>query len=114
VKKSVLNDCAKALDELAVYDRLLESKEAEIKLLREKLELQNEKAGLMRSVADARANQAASLTEANNALKDAIAAKEAIIRNKDQEIEIFKKKKVGFLTVLKAIGAGVAIGLVLK
>lgn len=114
VKQSVINDCSRALDELAVYDRLLESKEAEIKLLGERLELEKERSELLRQVADARKNEAASLLEANNALKTAIAAKDAVIENKDREIGILKKKKPGVLNVIKAVAAGIAIGLVLK
>jgi len=114
VKKAVINDCGKALDELSIFDKLVESKEAEIKLLREKLELQKEKFELVRELADARAKQADSLTEAVSALKEAIAAKDKQLENKDKEIEILKKKKTSILTIIKAIAAGVGVGLILK
>jgi multidrug resistance efflux pump len=114
VKKATIDQCGKALDELTVYDKLLESKEAEIKLLQERLQLEKEKFDLVRQVSDARANQAASLSEANTALKEAIAAKESIIANKDKEIEILKKKKTSVLTIIKTVGVGIGIGLILK
>ena len=114
VKKTVIDNCGKALAELAVYDQLLESKEAEIKLLKEKVEDQKDKFALVREVADARLREVTSLTEAKNALNEAITAKDAMILNKDKEIAILKKKKVGLLTILKAIAAGVAAGMILR
>ena len=113
IKKTVVDNCGKALAELAVFDQLVESKEAEIKLLKERVELEKEKFELVRQLADSRGKQAESLHEANNALKDAITAKDAMILNKDKEIAILKKKKVGLMTIIKAVAAGVAIGLAL-
>ena len=113
VSQTLLNDCSKALDELEVYDKLVESKDAEIRLLQERVQLEREKFDLMRQLAEARTKQSESLTEANNALKEAIAAKDVQLQNKDKQIELLKKKKVGFLTILKAIAAGVAVGFLL-
>lgn len=114
VKQSVINDCAKALDELAVLDKLTASQEAEIKLLKERVELEKEKAALMREIADARSRQAESLTEANKALRDALAAKEKVIENKDKEIEILRKKKPSVLKIIRTVAVGVAIGALLR
>ena len=93
---------------------MIEAQDAQIKLLGERLETEKEKSNLLAELAESRRRQAESLTEANNALQEAVAAKDAVIVNKDKEIKILEKKKPKILTIVKAVAAGVAIGLILK
>lgn len=93
---------------------MIASQDAEIKLLKERLELEKERVALLRQIADLRAKQSESLTEANNALKEALSFKESVIANKDKEIQILKKKKPNLGTILKLVALGVSIGFILK
>ncbi len=93
---------------------MLEAKETEIKLLNERLQTEKEKFALAQQLADARKNQADSNGQAINALKEAIAAKDALVLNKEKEIAILKKKKTSVLTIIKTIAVGIGIGLILK
>ena len=93
---------------------MLESKEAEIKLLNDRLDLEKEKSAFLRDLADSRKNESDLLISANNALKEAIALKESVISNQSKEVEILKKKKTSVLTIIKAVAVGVSIGMILK
>lgn len=82
-------------------------------MLRERLQLEKEKAVLALELADSRKKEAEAYKTSNESLKEALAAKDAQIANLQKEVEILKKKKLTILKILKAVGAGVAIGLIL-
>lgn len=114
VKQSVLNDCAKTLDELEAQDALVESQSAEIKLLQDRLQLEKDRFDLQRQIADSAKREAEALTEANKALREAIAAQDRVIENNQKQIEILKNKKPSLMKRILDVAAGVGIGLILK
>jgi chromosome segregation ATPase len=114
ISKQLLDNANKALDELEVSDRLIASQESELKLLRERLELEKEKAALLGQIAESAKRESESLREANNALREALAAKDEQIKNDQKQIEILKNKKPAVLKRILDVAAGVGIGLILK
>ena len=114
VKQSVLNDCSKALDELSIFDKLLEAKQTEINLLNEKVNLLKDKFDLAVQLAESRKNEVASEKQAKDALNERLNATQAQLVNKDKEIAILKKRKTSILTIMKAVGIGIGIGVMLK
>lgn len=114
VSQSTINNCSKAFDELALQDKLIESKESEIKLLNDRLALEKEKSDLIRQIAQSETRRADSLSEANSALREALSAKDEVIKNQSKEITILKNKKPSVFKQILTIAAGVGIGMVLK
>lgn len=114
VTQTEIDNAARAFDELALTDRLIESKEREIELLRERVRLEQEKSQLALEIADARLREAGALREANTALRDSIAAKNTNIANLEKEVEILKKKKPSLFRRILAVAAGIGIGIILK
>lgn len=115
VHQTLIDNCAKVLDENEAQDKLIASQDEQIKLLNERLSTEKEKSAILAELSDSRKKQAESLAEANNSLHTAIAAQEAIILNKDKEIVLLKKiSKPNLITKAKYIGIGVFIGTILS
>lgn len=109
-----IDNASKAFDELALMDKLIESKEREISLLKERLILEQEKSKLALEIADARKSQAEALSRANESLLIAISAKDLQIQNLEKEVEMLKKKKPSLVKRILDIAAGIGIGILLK
>ncbi len=114
VSQTTLDNCSKAFDELEIYDQLLESKEAEIKLLRERVELERERSKLYSDISEARKSESEARAAESEALQNAIDAKNKNIANLEKEVEILKKKKPSLLSKILQISAGIGIGILLK
>lgn len=115
VRQTLIDNCAKVLDENEAQDKLIQSQDEQIKLLNERLETEKEKSAILAELADSRKKQAELLAEANNSLKTVIAAQELIILNKDKEIILLKKQsKPNLITKAKYIGIGIFIGTILS
>jgi hypothetical protein len=114
VKQETLNLANKALDELELQDRLIAAQDEQLRLTNERLETEKKTSAIALDLADSRKREAEALRAAVVAAKDAIAAKDSIIANKDKEIEILKKKKPSFLTIVKTVAVGIGIGMILR
>ncbi|MGH9960363.1 MAG: hypothetical protein ACREBC_25110 [Pyrinomonadaceae bacterium] len=69
---------------------------------------------MIAELAESRKRQADLLLTATTSAKEAIAAKDEVIANKDREIELLKKRKTPILTIIKAVAIGIGVGLILK
>lgn len=97
-----------------MQDKLIASQAAENKLLNDRLALEKEKSDLTLRLAESETRRADALSEANGALKEAIAAKDEVIKNQSKEISILKNKKPSLIKQILTIAAGVGIGAILK
>lgn len=93
---------------------MLEAKQTEINLLNEKVNLLKDKFDLAVQLAESRKNEVASEKQAKDALNERLNATQAQLVNKDKEIAILKKRKTSILTIMKAVGIGIGIGVMLK
>lgn len=114
VKRSVVENAGKALDELEAYDKLLAAKEAELKAVSDRLETEKQKSQLLAELAASRSNEANAIISANKSLTEALNAKNEALNAKDKEISILKKKKPSFLKTIQLVAAGVGLALILK
>lgn len=114
VKQETLDLASKALDELEVQDKLVASQERELSLISDRLEAEKQKTTLLAELAASRTKEAESYKAAADSAKEAIAAKDQIIANKDKEVELLKKKKPSVLSIVRNVMIGVGIGMVLK
>lgn len=114
VKQEIIDNCGKALEELSIYDKLLESKERELSLLKERLELEKERSKLYSDIADARKSESEAREAQNESLLKAIEVKNSQIANLEKEVEILKKKKPSLVKRILDVAAGIGIGILLK
>lgn len=114
VKRSVVENAGKALDELEAYDKLLAAKDAELKAISDRLETEKQKSQLLVELAASRQNEANALFSANKSLTEALNTKNEALNAKDKEITILKKRKPSLLKTIQLIAAGVGIALILK
>jgi septal ring factor EnvC (AmiA/AmiB activator) len=106
--------CAAAADELAETRRLVGSLESANAALRERLETERRISSLLENAKQARESEAAALRTALAAKDETIAAKDAIIDVRRQQIETLKKRTRSPLARVADILIGAAVFAILK
>lgn len=108
VKQETLDLANKALDELELQDKVITAQDKLITALNDRLSTEKEKSALALELAEARKREAEAQRIAAGSAVEAIAAKDKIIANKDEQIEILKKKKPSILKRIGDVMLGVA------